>query len=99
MIAPPRPVPTKLPSIVPVRLGLVDEVAVPLLTVRRPEVEAKNALNASGTLVALICQLPPPLPPAAGIDTLALMPSVRDVKFTLSVALPSEPAALFWLVG
>jgi hypothetical protein len=42
---------------------------------------------------------PPAFDPAAGTERLALKASVRLLKFTAIVALPSVPAVPFWFVG
>src|ERR1700694_635500 len=93
------PPPTKLPSKLPVRVGLLLEVWAPLVMTSRSEVDPKKAFNENGTLFAVNVHEPPALPPAAGIATLASRPSVRLVKLTPMVADTSVPIVLFWLVG
>src|SRR5882672_7143472 len=97
---PARPVPTKLPSKLPVRLELpVEFCPVPLVMTRRSEVEPKKEFSENGTPAAASCHDPPEFDPAAGSVRAACSPSVRALKFTLTDAPPRVPAVLSWLVG
>src|SRR6266852_2899572 len=98
-IAPLKPSPTKLPSKLPVRLGLLLELVPPRVMTRKSEVEPKNALSENGTLFAPSCHVPPAFDPACGIVMAAWNCIVRLVKLALTCALAMVPAVLFWFVG
>src|SRR3954452_1604328 len=98
-MAPPSPTPTKLPSMLPLRLGFVELFELPLLIARASPVEAKNVLNEIGAAAAVMCQLPPGFVPDGPSVTDRSSPTVRLVKFAVRVADVSAPGVLFWFVG